>query len=416
MCQEVWIQFDSFSMSRGLLLIFLTIFFCYMIVDGIPPERLPEIFQSSFLWCSYGVMALAVLVSIVGHMFFHVENLELTILFSTGMVSVFMLAMLVIQNWDMIAQHWYDTSKKRSCMDYSARATLALSACGLFSNSYVVEEASVSYFLFISLLLAACYSANLPRKVMPLFFLLGALMTFSRFYLNCREEQGECYFNKLAETTQNTSPAVCMSLFALALLVMQTRSWLMNCGNLSAPDTLLWRYGPIVTAVITGAHWILSWGLPGSKQQARADALAQLIFGVMATTIIVLIIKPMSAFHVQRQAESFSVYARDNIVPQLFNQMRWMFAKKNANTKKAEEEEDIPVVCGLATVYSATYVMLSTCVTMVVAVLLGPVAASSIVFCYATGTILLLILAIVRYQNSYTLGKLYYYIISQEKD
>lgn len=395
MCQEVWIQFDSFSMSRGLLLIFLTIFFCYMIIDGIPADKLPEIFQSSFLPCSYGAMFFATSVSVICYWFSIIDNLELTILFSTGMVSVFMLAMLVIQNWELIAQHWYDNARKRNWVDGTARATLALSACALFSNSYIVEEGAVLSYLLLSLLLVICFNSGLPKVLFPLFICSAISLACSRYYRVCREEQGECYF-KNQENSQPAPINLVMGLVVLALFVTLTRLWLRSCGNLVSQDAILWRYAPTVAAVCTGGYWVASWG--PHKISWRADSLARVIFGILAVSVIVLIIKPLSLYVL---SESISVYDNNDIVPQLFNRMKWLYNKKKTESRQG----NIPVVYGLATVYSAAFVMMLICFTLLISLLLGAKSAPSIVLLFTTGAFMLTLLAINRYHNSTTLGE-----------
>lgn len=157
MCEEVWIQFDSFSMSRGLVLIFISIFLVYMVITGIPSTQLPQIFMSSFLSCSYVALIAATIISVGCSYANLVENLMSTIFFLTGIVSVFMLAVLVIQNWDVIAIHWYDLSKYRTITDFICRLVFLLSWCGLLSNSYIVEEGSVLLYLLLTLLFVMFY-------------------------------------------------------------------------------------------------------------------------------------------------------------------------------------------------------------------------------------------------------------------
>lgn len=157
MCEEVWVKFDSFSMSRGLLLSFLTIFFVYLIISGIPAGRLPEIFVSPFVPCSY----VAVLVTAIAT-YFVVSGEPSIVFFTTGIVSVFMLAVLVVQNWAVIALHWYGLSKKRNFTFIVYRVCLLFGVCCLFSNSYIVEEDKVSLFLTLTTLLVTVYDCDLP--------------------------------------------------------------------------------------------------------------------------------------------------------------------------------------------------------------------------------------------------------------
>ncbi|KAF7286911.1 hypothetical protein GWI33_003178 [Rhynchophorus ferrugineus] len=49
LCEEVWIQFDVFSISNGLTFLFLSIFFMYIICDGIPLQYLSRVIENSFI-------------------------------------------------------------------------------------------------------------------------------------------------------------------------------------------------------------------------------------------------------------------------------------------------------------------------------------------------------------------------------
>lgn len=169
MCEEVWVQFDSFLMSRGLVLIFVTISLVYMIINGIPIKQFPAIFGSSFLPCSFIAILTAACISGVCFYTELVENLLSTIMFSTGMMSILMLAILVVQNWESIAIHWYDLSKRRTVIDLVFRISFLFSWCGLLSNSYIVEEGYVVLFLLITTTFLIILDSNNPVSLIPYF-------------------------------------------------------------------------------------------------------------------------------------------------------------------------------------------------------------------------------------------------------
>jgi len=166
----------------------------------------------------------------------------------------------------------------------------------------------------------------------------------------------------------------------------------------------LWRYAPTVAAVCTGAYWVLTWG--PHKPSWKVDSLARIVFGLLAMTIMVLIIRPISVFIIPKHKDTISVYGQMNIVPQLFNQMRGLFNKNALMNKKSENKEDsIPIVCGLATGYSSAYVMLCVSVTLFIALLLGAKSAPSIVLHVLTTALTLGVLSVVRYNNANTLAQ-----------
>lgn len=411
MCEEVWVQFDSFSISRGLLLLFLAIFFVYLVIDGIPSEQLPEIFMTSFLVCSYVAVFVAVGISCLLYYFNIVDDLLLNIYFSTGLMSLFMLVMLIIQNWEVIALHWYDRSKKNRIPNLILRFILIFSVAGVFSNSYIVEECYVFLFLLTTILLFNSYGVNLKKeqrvkadssKYIPLALLLFCcvLARSSMYFWRCREEQQWCLSSDVFVAHKSTSERSkiewTVSLVTLALLVTVTRIWLRSCGNLIGYSltTFLARYTPTVMVVCTGGFWALHH-LPKDNRTKnipvwQVNCLPWVVYILTTLGIVNVFLKPLCVYVLPKRVTDAE---EESIIPQLFKQVKELF------NKKRQENDDVPVVCGLATVYSAAYVITGVYVALLWALLLGDIIAPSAVLMFLTLIFTFIIISITRIQK-----------------
>lgn len=417
LCEAIWVQFDSFSMSRGLLLLFLSTFFAYMVVDGIPSERLPEIFMSSFLICSYTTIFIAAGFSCLLYYFAFVDHLLLNIYFSTGITSLFMLAMLIVQNWEVIALHWYERSRKNRLPNLILRLILIFSVCGVFSNSYIVEEAYVLLFLLVTIVFINIYGITANRNKAELFELkvlfatvvICALVRFSMYFWRCREEQQWCLLFDTFISNKSGSGASriewTFALVSLALLVTVSRIWLRSSGNLVgySSTVILARYAPTVVVVCIGGYWILHRLPKDTKVKLfphwQPDILAWvsyffIIFGSLSAAF-----QPLCVYVLPKQRSVAAENNASNIIPVLFKQVRGLF-----NSKK-QENDDVPIVCGLATVYSAIYVVIGIYFCLLWALLLGDVVAPAAVIMFLTMVLVIVTASLARVRRITDIGK-----------
>lgn len=435
MCFEVWVQFDSNLISRGLVLTFSTIFFSYMIVDGLPRDRLSEIFESAFLYTS--VLATVGTALCAAVLFFCdlVEEFQNTVLFATGMVSIFMFAMLVIQNWDVISSNWYKNHKTRKWLNYSSRIIFLLSICGLFSNSYIIEEALVLCFLLITLIWLLVFNVKSneiehsekksksglkAHSSMLWFFLIStgsvaaSLIRFSNYFWTCRDEQHRsCNISELRKPggivlESSSRVVVIVTLVIIALFVTIVRIWLHSCGNLAgfSPNVTAARYFPGIIVVCMGGYWVLQHLPKDAKikfiRPWQVDMLTWVVYFCIMVGILFICLRPLCVYLLPKKKESFNVYGRENIIPQLFNGMKGLIYKKKEN-----ETESMPVVYGLGTAYSATFVTLSVFLTLLCALLLGDTLAPSIIIMYVVCVCVLAITAIERFQHAANINELF---------
>ncbi|XP_012257030.2 GPI ethanolamine phosphate transferase 3 [Athalia rosae] len=434
MCVEVWVQFDSDLMSRGLILTFCTIFFSYMIVDGIPKDRIPIIFESSFLFISAITNIGAVGVVTALFLFNVIDGLQNNIFFGTGMVSVCMFVMLVIQNWGVISTNWYNNRKNRQWLNFCSRVILLMTVCGLFSNSYIVDESLVLSFLLITIIWLLVFNiknnkvGSVEKKLkaglklnwstlwmVTISFGLVAtiLIRCSSYFWSCRDEQyRSCNFFELRkpDVLFGTSGrmVVLATLVVIALFISLVRIWMHSCGNLAgfSPNVTATRYLPGIIVVCMGGYWVLQHVPKSSKikfvRPWQVDMLTSVVYLCISTGILLICLQPLCVYLLPKRKESLNVYGRENIIPQLFNGMKSLIYRK-----KETETEAMPVVYGLGTAYSATFVSLSIFLTLLCTLLLGDTLAPSIIIMYVVCVCILGITAIERYQHATNINELF---------
>ncbi|XP_015523909.1 GPI ethanolamine phosphate transferase 3 isoform X1 [Neodiprion lecontei] len=435
MCVEIWVQFDSSLMSKGLVITFSTIFFSYMIVEGIPRYRMHDIFESSFLYTSALVnVATSVLVGAL-YFFKIIEDVENITLFATSIVSAFMFAVLVVQNWLIICMNWYKKCKSRKWLNFTSKLILLLSICGLFSNSYIIEEALVLSFLLTTLIWLLILNIKSSKNeisekksksglrtysstVWIVLVLLGLIATcfvrFSHYFWSCREEQHRsCTFNELrkpgASVLQSTGRIfVIVTLVIIALFISLARIWLHSCGNLVgfSPNVTAARYFPGIIVVCMGGYWVLQHLPKDAKVKFvrpwQVNMLTWVVYFCITIGIFCVYLFPLYVYLLPKKKESLNVYGKENIIPQLFNGMKGLICRK-----KEHEVESVPVVYGLGTTYSATFITLSVFLTLLCALLLGDTLAPSIVIMYIVCICVLGITAIERYQHATNINELF---------
>lgn len=102
------------------------------------------------------------------------------------------------------------------------------------------------------------------------------------------------------------------------------------------------------------------------------------------------------------------VYGQTNIIPHLFNQMKELMRGRSKSGVAGGDDslgKDVPIVYGLATVYSSVFVNVCVFVCLLVALLLGDTMASSVVLMYTTSIVLLIILSAIQYEKSFYTGE-----------
>ncbi|XP_034939736.1 GPI ethanolamine phosphate transferase 3 [Chelonus insularis] len=425
-CVKIWVQFDSNLMLKGLLLMFCTLFFAYLIINNIPEQSMTEILESYFLRISVLFNGMTLIIVCMLYCFQVTYDFINTLFFSTGVVSLILLVIFIIQNWEIISTTWYNNSKKNK-FNYFTRVILLLTFCGLFSNSYVIEENKVLSFLLITIIWLFNYNIwkdstdsydkknkmkkpNNPHKYKPILVILTVIVCLairmSSYFWRCREEQNQetcasTLSGKVGSITSNGLEKVLLTIVSLALLITVIRIWLKNCGNLTgfSLSTTVVRYSPGLIVVCIGCYWILQQLPKNAKMKFvssyQMDTIPLLVYFIISFAILILFIQPLQVFLLPQKKDVFNLYQGENIVPKLFDKVKELFY-----IKKEQDQDNNPIIYGLGTVYSATFISVAVFFILLYALLLGNILASSVFLMIVTCIIVLGITTMERYRNA----------------
>lgn len=434
-CSEVWVQFDSGLISKGLLLMFCSLFFFYLFVTGIPESRMCDIFKSSFLQCAVIANLIAVVIITCLFLLDVLEELRNTTFFVTGAVSIGFLVLVIAQNWDVISMCWYEHRRIR-LLTYVSRIILLLTVCGLFSNSYIVEEDKVLSFLIITLLcllvfdlrksdsdggaerrtnrLVGSRPSRVPnfRTIVLIIGLVACVsVRLSHYFWRCREEhlQRSCSVSATGKvdwsTVSNNWERVLPAVVILALYVTVVKLWLRDRGNLTgfAPSVMVGQYCSVLIGVCISCYWVLQ-KLPKFYKVKfvlswQVKTLPNVVYFLCVLAIFVLFYRPLSIYMLPKKRESIEVYREENLVPRLFEKIKDSISRKRIDT------DDTPVICGIGTTYSAAFISLSVFLTLLYSLLLGDSLSPSTFLMFVTCTTVLGLSAIERYKNANTICK-----------
>lgn len=437
-CRMVWVQFDPNQMSQGLLFTAVVIVFLYLLITNLKFQQIEVIFTYANLLFIYASNICLGLITYAAHIMLGWNGALQGALVYTCVYSIALLAFLLIQNWDFIALNW---SQQKHFSNLFTRTVFVFSVAVFYSNSFVIQEQKILCYLICGALITLLYKIRNQyvrlatwRRVRPelilnaVFFKLAVatlmailLLRASYSFHKCREEHGNCTsFEAGASHLQGINAKVTsisgidwrnlLPILMAALFVTFSRELLRKCGNLSGftSHVLLARYGPTVAAFACTGHFFLTLmkytKFSSSIPQVRIDAMAWIVYVIFALHVGVLISRPLMLFVLEKSKPSFSVSLFGQVIPQIVRRMREMY-EDAANDRRDGEDSDVPVVYGLATVYSS--VLWSTAIVFVflLIILLGPLAANGVFIIIFTGSLVLILNAILRYQQSPRLGK-----------
>lgn len=437
-CREIWAQFDANLISQGLIFTAVTTFFLYLLTTNLKFNQIELIFTPLNLTIIYASNILLMAATPIVHYIFDWEWSVIDVLRYTCIYGIALLAFLLIQNWDYIAANW---STQQHFSNLFTRSVFILAASSFFSNSFIIYEQKILCYLLGGSLVVFLYKIRKEytllarlRKLRPelifhsTFFKLATftivaiiLLRSSHNLHRCREEQGNCNefqmeggnlenlrHKRLKSSTTNWMDL--LPILVLALYAACSRLFLRKCGNLSgfSPHVLLARYGPIVAAIACSLHFFTSITNQSARSvkgvhQVRIDALAWIVYIVFILQVIIVATRPLMLLILQKPNRTFNVSPFGCVVPQIVMKMKQMY-DSGGNVEEESTNDDIPIVYGLATVYSS--VLYSICVgfTFVLALLLGPVAANGIFIVLFIAALILVLNAIHRYQRCTRLG------------
>ncbi|KAH8348918.1 hypothetical protein KR084_012437 [Drosophila pseudotakahashii] len=420
-CREIWVRFDPTQMSQGLLFSFLPLFFIFLLVNNSRPADYVHIFKAKEVFYTYLINLAA---GVFGYRYFKTFSFkteEHGVIFFTALSSAAILAFHTLRHWTNIATNW-STVKRFGHMP--TRLLLFASMGVFFSNSFVIQEAKIlSYLLAASILLlshellrltarldfrtkfkASQFLRSTALRLILASFLAICLIRFAYTLFRCREEQGNCsdFANSggagFSIKKPGTGKTYILAVVVLVVYTTLTRLYLRSCGNLTgnSPNVLLARYGPTVASICAGGHVLLANSSIKNIQRTHIDAMALVIYGLLLLQIIVVSWAPLMTFVLPpRSSHTVTINGNESIVPEIFRKMKRMYEGDDD-----ERRNQIPVVYGLATVYSSIVIAFGVFLALVMIVLLEPRASIGLVVCVAVGAILLSVHGILRYRTA----------------
>lgn len=403
-CRELWVKFDANLMSKGLLVVFITILGFFLLVNNLTIVHYHKIFSSSFVIFTF-------LSNLAGYPLAYilrtakVMNIEYTdILFYSCVYSFAILTLNILQNWPDIADNWDRLSKSG---DKIVRVVFLVFIGVFYSNSFTIEEQKILNYILIGLIFIALVnvmSGLMKRRFWKFAFLCITavfLLRLSYHLFKCREEQKDCRINFEQNSFQYTSnikkettPSDLLGVIALALLTTIAKMYLKAMGNLSGTSlhVLFYRYSPTVATICACGHFLLAQNQAVSLKPIHIDILAWVVYFLTITHIVIFLIDPLMLFILPQstssETENLKYFRNQNVIPEIFNILKRKKSAKLEKEQKSESENKVPIVYGLGTVYSASMIALGTTMAILFALLLGKNASTGIVLAVCVGIII----------------------------
>jgi len=394
MCQAVWVNFDDLAITIGLTLMVLHLSILCLVVCK-PQARLLSTLISGFLLICIGCSILAgsmlgASLAVVADLFDiwsdSLPSMEALILYSAGFFALLANGMCLLWKLRYCVRDMLTglvtslTASGSGGVDGNPGPALVMYffiSCSVFSNSFVIEEWRVVCFSLVSLLLiyTIIYPRNISGLVTLLILLSVGLARLSCVYVRCREEDGpDCQltqFHKPLSTLDNNESGVlyrnqryAVTLLSLFTLCVFVHSGLSAAGNLNGIScaVLTAKYLPWIISVLMASYWALqSFKSPLVVKLLpwQNNILAQLVFGLAAGGILLLVVTPRLVY-LQTRSRGPSLMrpllARQDNIPSYFNYM-----KANWRTSQfVDSQMSAPLGYGLGSCLSAPY--LTICV------------------------------------------------------
>lgn len=429
-CRNVWVKFDPIQMKDGLLATFLPIFFTFLLVVNSKAQSFYKIFTGKVI---FHIFTLSIASCGFGYRYYQTLFIDLKTemhgaIFCLMVVSTLIFTYLTVMNWGTIAINWHDSQKFQNI---PTRLILIFVMGVFFSNSFIIEEQKILCYLIMGVIGILVFDIikhsfrfdNKSRVKISSFIksisfkiaLAGSmtivLLRSSYNLFRCREEQMNC---EDFQTPGNTvfrkggrGNIYMISVVATCLYTVLTRIYLKTCGNLTghSAHVTFAKYGPILAAVCASGHIL---GSNNSTIQiikpSHVDALALIVFALFLLQIIVLIISPLMVFVLpprSKRMQQLSV-SFQNVVPELFKKMKKSY---DETVEIGNGDVDIPVVYGLATVYSSILISFGMFLSLVLITIQDPKSSVGIVICLVVAAMILVMHSILRFKTAFDFGK-----------
>lgn len=370
MCKRVWAKFDVECMVLGLVVTLSALF-----------VHIAVYFYSDSSFVCYGCLGVASWIALIcvflGMLDLNPRQLTISLLMaglSIGSISIIMMKVLS-SSPDTKSKKSHKSTFKRMFGNADLLACFAtlitlLYAGSLLSNSYVVNEDSVSTYFLQTLLWLQAFTAlqsllgrqtrthhvapkrtkshlrvfdivrpltSPPALLVLIMLALGLCLRASHNFRACREEQLDCQppsaLRPLASLSGLSKYQLNFRYFlsAVAALVVPftIRKWVRHYGNLTGftPGVLWLAYGFPVSFVCLCLYWAMQ-ALPPSLYRSLSPfqiiLLPRLVYLLSFVSILIFHIKPLCIYLLPRDDDKSLPFgfSQDDLIPRVYNHLK----------------------------------------------------------------------------------------------
>ena len=420
LCQSLWAKFDLNFVYAGISVLFIAITAVGMILVN-RNVKLPVLMIVSLL---------SLVISSVVTSF----NCEFVIIIITFFISGLILGVSVFLR-RMIVKKTEENNggffRRLSADSILALALCVFQFAASFSNSFVVNEDKIVAFFIQALITVKCvqglWKSGLwenrrllqrqslkksgkrePRRPSVNGFLIRLSLTWITFEIitrtaeglkGCREEQWYCvpsdFLKPLSALTEKNSAAsnrFLLTVLCTGVVPLSVQQWLRYQGNLNGPSFLVLcvKYALPFSFFLMCAHWALQIvpqemnSLLPEIQLWQQIILPQVVYCLCVVTLVCLLYSPLCIYTVFRGRKNSwresidslqNVEDSSKIIHALFREIKQKMddvdGKKHHVEDGTRDEESMPMVYGLATVYSSAVLVLSLAILLPLMMLLG---------------------------------------------
>lgn len=418
LCRNIWIKFNPQLMTQGMILTFLGLFVSFIITYNVPLSEFPRVFNIKIITFSTLTSVIFGIVGYLLHLELGWDDAIISALFITSIWNVLIFGYIIFQNWIIIADQM---SAIRKMIHVVPRVTFTFSVLVFFSNSFVINEQKILSYMLTAQVIYAIYELRKTTRIMEykgrLRLSVIAASTFTKIvlasigtvvllrlshkYFKCREEQGDCWdFTTNSEALQKQTNRIdLIPVVVLAVLVTFVRIFLKTSGNLTGYSlhVLVTKFGPTLSVIAACAHLVLSQNRSKNSSIAsnHLDTLAWVVYGMFVLEVMVILTNPLMIYVVPKSSDQVRISSYGNVIPELFKHVKNVF---NRGSKPITGQ--IPIIYGLATVYSSIFIAFASIFGILLALLLGVKVSNGLAIMIAIGIGILFIYSVLRYEST----------------
>lgn len=415
-CEEVWIRFDESSIYKGLVLMFISLYFSFLLIGSSALDHYDKITGNQMLI----VFSIIVPLNFIAFIFYFYKIIHITVVFFfTGFIGTVFLAMFCIACWSSLTQDFLNTNKPDKIL---MRIFTILTTLGFFSNSYVIEESYVLHTSFVLLLWYLVirfklenkktwfrnkikpknfslkhWTTSLNSKVVWCSIILCGILRYSHSFWQCREEQGWCFEDGAQTKSGNSITPIIL----IVLSVIVVHKSLKCSGNLTgcSLNVYLSSILPKIFTVLLSVHWIFDSSFQRGKHTIPYVAYIPNVIIVLTVILtITLFVSPLLVHYVDLQE------GKSNQSENFYQMVLKMFTSI-VKMQLGPSIQGYPIVYGLATVYSATFLIFSILFCIFGGLILGYLYAVSAIIMIISIWIMAMIVSIIRHNQCTKISK-----------